>query len=133
MVGGAWPLVHLRSFEAVFGPKADRWLVDTVAGLLVSVGYAQWQAGTEQDWRHARRLGVGTATTLLVVDLVNVTRGRIRATYLVDAAAEAVILAGWLATSMSKKPAWLPFPSHPGRPPAPAAVRAADLPTSGCW
>jgi hypothetical protein len=105
MVGGVWPLVHLRSFEAVFGPKADRWLVCTVAGLLASVGYAQWRAGTEQDWRHARRLGMSTATTLLVVDLVNVPRGRIRATYLVDAAAEAAILAGWLATSMGKKPA----------------------------
>src|SRR3954465_6498544 len=86
--GGIWPLLHLRSFEAVFGPKVDRWLVCTVAGLLTSVGYAQWRAGTEQDWRHARRLGVATSTTLLVVDLVNVPRGRIRATYLIDAAAE---------------------------------------------
>src|SRR5829696_5208138 len=34
LVGGVWPLLHTGSFEAVFGPKTDRWLVKTVAGLL---------------------------------------------------------------------------------------------------
>jgi len=38
LVGGLWPLVHLRSFEMVFGPKTDRWLVKTVAGLLIVCG-----------------------------------------------------------------------------------------------
>ena len=38
IVGGLWPLIHLRSFEAVFGPKVDRWLEHTVAGLLTTVG-----------------------------------------------------------------------------------------------
>jgi hypothetical protein len=101
LVAGVWPLVHPRSFEAVFGPKRDRWLVSTVAGLLASVGYAQWRAGSDGDWREARRLGVGTATTLLLVDLVNVPRGRIRWTYLIDAAAEAALLAGWLSVAVS--------------------------------
>lgn len=31
VVGGAWPLVSMRSFEWVFGPKQDRWLEQTVA------------------------------------------------------------------------------------------------------
>ena len=35
LVGGLWPLLHISSFEMVFGPKADRWLVKTVAGLLM--------------------------------------------------------------------------------------------------
>jgi hypothetical protein len=95
VVGGLWPLLHLRSFEAVFGPKEDRWLVYTVAGLLTSVGYAQARAGTAQAWPHARRLGVATATTLLGIDLVYVSRGRLRWTYLVDAIAEAALLVGW--------------------------------------
>src|SRR4051794_26127893 len=54
--------------EGVFGPKVDRWLVYTVAGLLTSIGYAQWQAATSGHWRHARRLGLGTAGTLLAID-----------------------------------------------------------------
>lgn len=41
VVGGAWPLVSMRSFEWVFGPKQDRWLEQTVAGLLISAGWSQ--------------------------------------------------------------------------------------------
>src|SRR3954447_5977124 len=70
VAGGLWPLLHLRSFEAVFGPKVDRWLVRTVGGLLTSIGYAEFKASTPDAWTHARRLGVATATTLLVIDLV---------------------------------------------------------------
>jgi hypothetical protein len=95
IVGGAWPLLHRRSFEAVFGPKSDRWLMYTVAGLLTSVGYTQLSASTPEDVVHARRVGVLTASTLLVIDVVYVPRGVIRKTYLLDAAAEAALIAGW--------------------------------------
>ena len=40
-ITGVWPLVHMRSFEAVTGPKQDHWLVHTVAGLLVVNGKIQ--------------------------------------------------------------------------------------------
>jgi hypothetical protein len=96
--GGLWPILHLRSFEGVFGPKVDRWLVYTVAGVLTSVGYAQWQAATSENWPHARRLGIGTAGTLRAIDLIYVPRGRIRWTYIVDAAAEATVIVAWLTT-----------------------------------
>jgi hypothetical protein len=99
IAAGLWPLAHLRSFEAIFGPKVDDWLEYTVAGLLTSVGYAQWRAGTAQDWRHARRLGVASAATLLAIDLIYVPRGRIRWTYLIDAAEEAALIAGWVIAS----------------------------------
>ncbi|MDO7867139.1 hypothetical protein [Nocardioides jiangxiensis] len=99
MAGGLWPLLHLRSFEAVFGPKADRWLEHTVGGLLTGLGWAQWQAGTPADWKHARRIGVATAGTLLAIDLVYVPQGRIRWTYLFDAAEEIALLAAWAAAS----------------------------------
>jgi hypothetical protein len=96
--GGLWPILHLRSFEGFFGPKVDRWLVYTVAGLLSSIGYAQWQAATPQNWRLARRLGIGTAGTLLAIDLIYVPRGRIRWTYLLDAAEEVLLIVAWLTT-----------------------------------
>jgi hypothetical protein len=99
IAGGLWPLLHLRSFEAVFGPKVDRWLEFTVAGLMTGIGFAQWRAGTPEDWRHARRLGIGAAGTLLAIDLVYVPRGRIRWTYLIDAAEEVGLLLGWLTVS----------------------------------
>lgn len=99
MAAGLWPLLHLRSFEAVFGPKRDRWLEATVAGLLLSAGYAQWRAATDADWPHARRIGVATAATLLAVDVVNVPRGRIRWTYLLDAAEEVALIEAWRRVS----------------------------------
>jgi hypothetical protein len=97
VAAGLWPIVHLRSFEGIFGPKADRWLEYTVAGLLVSIGYAQLRAATSGDWQQARRLGLTTAGTLLTIDLIYVPRGRIRWTYLIDAVEEITLIGAWLA------------------------------------
>ncbi|MFI6436586.1 hypothetical protein [Streptomyces sp. NPDC050759] len=69
VVGGLWPLVHLRSFEWIFGPKTDVWLQRTTGGLLVSAGLAQLAAAPgPQGPVQARRIGLGTALTLLAVD-----------------------------------------------------------------
>ncbi|MCZ0206009.1 hypothetical protein AB0F45_11880 [Streptomyces achromogenes] len=99
VVGGLWPLVHLRSFEWVFGPKTDVWLQMTTGGLLASCGLAQLAAAAGPGGpAHARRIGLGTALTLLAVDLVYVPRGRIRPTYLLDAAMQTGWITGWLRT-----------------------------------
>jgi hypothetical protein len=96
VLSGAWPLVHRRSFEAVLGPKRDYWLVSTVALLLLGNGTVQLTApDTLDDLALARRLGMVTAASLGVIDLVNVPRGRISRMYLVDAAAEAAWLFAW--------------------------------------
>lgn len=93
-------MLHMRSFEAVFGPKTDRWLVRTVAGLLIGIGWSQVRAaGTPEGVRHARRIGVATATSLLAIDLVYVPLGRLRPTYLLDAAMEAAWIRAWRASS----------------------------------
>ncbi|GLZ27971.1 hypothetical protein Lesp02_01610 [Lentzea sp. NBRC 105346] len=95
ILGGLWPLVSARTFEAVFGRKTDRWLQQTTAGLLISVGWTQTRAATNAQWTHARRIGMATAITLFVIDLVYVPKGRISKTYLLDAAMEAGWLAAW--------------------------------------
>ena len=99
VVGGLWPLLHLRSFEWVFGPKRDVWLQMTTGGLLVSAGAAQL-AAAPAPWGpvHARRIGRGPAVTLLAVDLVYVPKGRIRPTYLLDAAMQTGWITAWLRT-----------------------------------
>lgn len=96
ILGGAWPLVHMKSFEAVFGPKTDRWLVRTVAGLLVANGVVQLRATTPAEARQAARVGVGTATVLLLADLRYAVPGRISRMYLLDAVVEAGWIAAWL-------------------------------------
>src|SRR3954452_2763372 len=98
VVGGLWPLVSMRSFEWVFGPKQDRWLEQTVGGLLTTIGAAQLAAARSSAPEVARVVGVGTATTLLAIDLIYVARGRLRPTYLLDAAMEVGWLAAWART-----------------------------------
>jgi hypothetical protein len=96
VVTGLWPLVHMRSFELVLGPKADRWLVRTVAGLTLGNGVVQHLApGSGERERQARLLGLTTAGTLLSVDVYYVATGRISRMYLVDAVIEAAWLTGW--------------------------------------
>jgi hypothetical protein len=43
----------------------------------------------------ARRIGVGTALTFLLIDVVYVPAGRIRPTYLIDAAMEVGWIVAW--------------------------------------
>ena len=97
VLGGLWPLLHMASFEAVFGPKTDRWLVKTVSGLLVVNGLAQLATTSSvTSVRHARQLGVGTAAVLAAVDLTYAPTGRISRMYLLDAAIEVGWIAAWL-------------------------------------
>ena len=91
VVSGLWPILSVRSFEAVFGPKTDRWLEYTVAGLLLTNGLVQLYAARQAP-AVSRAIGAGTAATLLTIDVVYVPSGTIRWTYLVDAAMEL----GWL-------------------------------------
>jgi hypothetical protein len=103
VVGGLWPLLHLRSFEWVFGPKTDVWLQMTTGGLLVSSGVAQLAAAAvPQGPAHARRIGLGTALTLLAIDLVYVPKGRIRPTYLLDAVMQTGWIAAWLRSARDR-------------------------------
>jgi hypothetical protein len=109
ILGGAWPLVHMRSFEKVLGPKTDRWLVRTVAGLLVVNGLTQLAAASATDGvRHARRIGVGTAAALAAIDIRYAPAGRISKMYLLDAALEVGLIVAWARTD-------IPAVSEPGR------------------
>ncbi|UZX04359.1 hypothetical protein F8G81_18385 [Arthrobacter sp. CDRTa11] len=96
LITGLWPLVHMRSFEAVSGPKTDKWLVRTVSGLLVTVGIVQLGSSNSPDGvRQARRLGIGTAATLAAIDLIYGGTGRISKIYLLDAAVELMWIRRW--------------------------------------
>lgn len=108
VAGGVWPLVSIGSFEKVFGPKTDRWLEYTVAGLLVTNGAVQLLAARSGELASARLVGRGTAATLLAIDVVFVPRGRLRWTYLIDAAFELGWLALWHGGTRPARPARTP-------------------------
>lgn len=97
-VTGVWPVLSLRTFEAITGPKIDGWLVRMV-GLLAAVigatiGVAAW---------HGRRtpevlvLAFGSALAFAAIDLVYALGGVIAPIYLGDAALQGagVALLAW--------------------------------------
>src|SRR4051794_2064938 len=48
---GLWPIVHLRSFVALTGPKRDTWLVQTFGALVAATGVALWPRAASSDGR----------------------------------------------------------------------------------
>src|SRR4051794_25656770 len=75
LLTGLWPIVHLRSFLKVTGPKRDLWLVKTV-GVLVSVvgavvGVAAWSRTVSPE---VVLLALGAAAGLMAVDVIYVAK-----------------------------------------------------------
>jgi len=103
LAAGLWPLLHYRSFAGVTGPKADKWLVQTVAGLAIAIGYAMVRSGSSPEGKAAaRRLGVGSALAFGAVEAVYGSNGRIRRVYLVDLPVELAWLAAWASAGRGK-------------------------------
>ncbi|HEU4560354.1 MAG TPA: hypothetical protein VFS20_21065 [Longimicrobium sp.] len=93
---GVWPFISMRSFEAVTGPKTDRWLVKTVGGLVGVVGGVLIAAGVRRRVTpEIAAMAAGTAAVLAAIDVVYTARRVIRPVYLADAVGEALLLAGW--------------------------------------
>lgn len=88
---GLWPLVSMRTFERVTGPKADRWLVQAVGA---SLGLAGARRRVTPE---LALLAAGSAAGLAAIDIVYVARRRIAPVYLLDALAEGALLLGWAA------------------------------------
>lgn len=95
LLGGLWPLVHLRSFAAVAGPKPDAFQTHVTSALFAATGAALLR-GT----RHGapdpvtRVLAAGAAAGVGLVSLRY--RRSIRPVLLADAALEAVFAAAAL-------------------------------------
>jgi hypothetical protein len=93
---GIWPLVDLRSFEFVTGPKVDDWLVHTVGVLVTTIGAVLGLAGYRRTIvPEVPLLAGGSALSLAGIDLIYVTKGRISRIYLLDAVAEVGLAAIW--------------------------------------
>src|SRR4051794_533441 len=72
---GIWPLVSIRTFEAVTGPKADDWLVNTVGVLVAVVGAVlRLAAYRGRVAAEVMALAVGSAMGLMGIDLWYVAR-----------------------------------------------------------
>lgn len=96
LLTGVWPLLHIRSFEWVTGPKTDRWLVKTVGALVSATGLALLLAARRQRVpTDVAVLAMANAASLATIDVVYVAKKRIRPVYLLDAVVEVALLAAW--------------------------------------
>ncbi len=96
---GIWPVLHLRSFMLLTGPKQDTWLVKTFGVLVAAIGttlVAHQSAATD---RSAARVAVASALALSACEIVFVARGRVRPIYLADAALELALAASIVGRS----------------------------------
>jgi hypothetical protein len=92
-----WPLLSIGTFQRVTGPKVDLWLVKTVGvliaviGLVLIVGGARARVSAE-----VTLLAIGSAAALTAIDVIYVAKSRIAPIYLLDSAAEVILIALWV-------------------------------------
>ena len=102
LLSGIWPLLSIRTFQAVTGPKTDLWLVQTVGLLLMINGLILMIAsyGHKIDWS-IFTIGVCTALALVGIEVLYVFNGTLSVVYLLDAAVEILFIIAWTAKQTS--------------------------------
>lgn len=97
LVTALWPLVSLRTFIIVTGPKTDVWLVKTVGALLVVIGIALIVgSNNEQTNANTICLGVLSALVLALIDIYYTLRKVIHKIYLGEAVVELAFVFLWI-------------------------------------
>ena len=96
-LSGLWPILSLKTFEAVTGPKLEGWLVRTTGAVIANIGAALALAGARgKVSREMRLLGAASAATLAAVDFHYAgSRRRISPVYLIDGVVQAATVALW--------------------------------------
>jgi len=97
-VFGAWPLVHLRSFEKVTGPKLEEWLTKGVGACWLNVGLHLIEAGRHggRVRRDVRALAIRMAATFAAFDFHYAgRRRRISPAYLINGFVQLGFVALW--------------------------------------
>jgi hypothetical protein len=96
VASGLWPVVHLRSFEKVTGPKPEGWLVKAMGLLIASVGATLGLAAARDRVNDETAfLGAVAAGSLAAVDVRYAANRRISPIYLLDALLEAAFVGAW--------------------------------------
>lgn len=99
IVTGFLPVISMRTFEKVTGPKPEHWLVQTVGLLIGVIGAVLTSAGLRGRAAEPEisLLAVGSAASLASVDLVYWKRGTLPKVFLLDALGEIAFAAWWVA------------------------------------
>jgi len=97
LITGIWPILNMKTFLKITGPKSDLWLVKTVGLLLAIIGlvllYAQRTAAINPP---VILLALGSAAGLALVEFIYVIQHVISPIYLADSFAELILIAWWI-------------------------------------
>jgi hypothetical protein len=100
---GLWPVLNLRSFAKVTGPKPEGWLVKAVGLLLVSVGTSLIRGSRAKEEKATSTIGMGAALSLGGVALYYSAKRRISPVYFADAALHLSFVTAWGLTRVAKR------------------------------
>ncbi|MDN3512638.1 MAG: hypothetical protein QY310_15620 [Candidatus Jettenia sp. CY-1] len=97
LITGVWPLISMRTFQMVTGPKTDHWLVNTVGVLILVIGIVLIFARVRQNITYEiLMLALGSAVGLTAIDSIYVMKKRIAPIYLLDALVQIPIIGSWI-------------------------------------
>ncbi|WP_370898422.1 hypothetical protein [Chryseobacterium gossypii] len=97
LITAVWPLVHIKSFLYVTGPKTDIWLVQTVAVLLLPYSLLFFYLAFAKKILNIHALVGGiSALGLGVIELYYYLQGTLKWVYFVDAIIEICFFIYWL-------------------------------------
>jgi len=96
-ISGIWPILSMRTFLKVTGPKTDLWLVKTVGIILAVIGVVLFFAQRNAEINTSVIiLAIGSAISLAIVEFIYVGKRVISPIYLGDAVIELILIAWWL-------------------------------------
>jgi hypothetical protein len=98
--GGLWRLLHPESFDALAGPKPDRFQTDVAAALFSAAGVALL-VGTAGPHRHATTRVLASCTGLAAAAIDLRHRHHIRTLFMLEAVVELVMAAASAAPSIA--------------------------------
>jgi hypothetical protein len=98
-VTGVWPLISMKTFVKITGPKTDLWLVKTVGVILAVIGIVLVVAQVNAEINTPIIvLAIGSGLGLAIVEFIYVAKRVISPIYLGDAFAEIILIVWWVLT-----------------------------------
>jgi hypothetical protein len=92
LITGLWPVLHIKSFEKITGPKTDKWLVKMVGLLAAAVGVVIFVSDNKND---LKLLGGLSAASFMVIDFYYAAIGRISKVYWLDGIIQTAFFVYW--------------------------------------
>jgi hypothetical protein len=97
LITGLWPIIHIRSFMEVTGPKTDLWLVKTVGAIITAIAITMVsQLGKSEVSDEMIVLAISSAAAFAAIDFYYSLKGTISKVYMIDGVVQIALILFWL-------------------------------------